>query len=62
MEIKINRDYCIGCGMCKNNVPEVFSLDDKFIAVANSANVTEENLEQVDHIINSCPGMAISRS
>ena len=28
MEVKVNKDACIGCGACQAVCPEVFELDD----------------------------------
>ncbi len=33
MEVKIDRDACIGCGLCTTICPEVFEMDDDQIAI-----------------------------
>jgi ferredoxin len=58
MNVSVDRDLCIGCGMCVSICPQVFEMDDKEIAIvrANPAEMTDTLQEAVD----SCPTSAIS--
>lgn len=56
MTIKINRDDCIGCGVCMQVCPAVFSLDEnagKALLTSNEA--PEGRQEDVKEAIDSCP-------
>ena len=61
MEIKVNKENCIGCGLCVNICPEVFAIDEN-----GKSEVLEGNIEKfknaIDDSIKSCPVNAIRRS
>jgi ferredoxin len=58
MKVKVNRELCIGCGLCEESCPEVFALDDEGKAyVLPDADFSNCDLEDV---ANSCPAEAIS--
>ena len=59
MEIKINKEKCLGCGMCVGINSDVFEFDDDGLAKANKDNITEENKDEIKEAINSCPVGAI---
>lgn len=59
MEVKVNKDKCLGCGMCVGINSDVFEFDDDGLAKANKDKITEENEEEVKEAINSCPVGAI---
>lgn len=57
--VKIDRDACIGCGVCTTICPEVFELDDEGKAIiVKNANLS---LNCVDEAIENCPTTAIKR-
>ena len=60
-KIEVNKERCLGCGMCVGSVPEVFEFDDDGLAKANNDNITEENKNEVEEAINSCPVSAIEK-
>lgn len=41
MRVIINRDACIGCGVCVSICPDVFGMDDENIAVVKKDPVPE---------------------
>ncbi|MDY0100821.1 MAG: ferredoxin [Bacilli bacterium] len=54
-KVRIERDLCIGCGLCAAVMPEVFEMDDEGKAVVHTQ--PEEGVE-VD-VANDCPTGAI---
>lgn len=54
--VKINKEKCIGCGLCTSICPEVFEME------GNKAVVKEQkNIKCVGQAIEDCPGNAISK-
>ena len=59
MKVSIDRDGCIGCGLCTETCPEVFKMgSDGFAEVA--AEPTPENEAAVREAADGCPGSVIS--
>ena len=59
MEIKVDKEKCLGCGMCVGTNSDVFEFDDDGLAKANSDMINDDNIEEVKEAINSCPVGAI---
>lgn len=57
-KVKVNKDACIGCGLCVGSVPGVFEFGDDGKAQATAGPVTDE--AAVDEAIANCPVSAIS--
>jgi len=56
VEVNINFDECIGCGVCMQVCPDVFGLDEnsgKAVLVKNEAGPEEQEL--IKEAIDSCP-------
>lgn len=52
----VNRDECVGCGVCVDDCPaEAISMDDENIAVVDADACTECGI-----CVDSCPSEAIS--
>lgn len=58
-KIRINKDKCLGCGMCVGIESDVFDFDDDGLAKANNDNINDDNKENVNNAIDSCPVSAI---
>ena len=58
MRAVVDKDACIGCGLCASTEPGVFEMDDDGKAVS-VADTTEENKESVKSCIEGCPTNAI---
>ena len=59
MTVKVNRDACIGCGACAAICDSVFEIDDEGISTVVVENVSEENQEEIQDAVDSCPTGAI---
>ncbi len=58
-KIKVNKDKCLGCGMCVGINSDVFDFGDDGLAEAKNDKITEDNEDEVKEAINSCPVGAI---
>ena len=57
--VKVNKEKCIGCGLCSNLCPEVFELaEDGKAKVKENADL-EKNKEGVKEAKEGCPVSAI---
>lgn len=59
MKAFVDQDTCIGCGLCCGMCEAVFRMNDDGKAEAYQA-ATEENQNDVQSAIDSCPVSAIS--
>ena len=56
MEVGVNFDQCIGCGVCMQICPEVFDLDEESgKAVLLNNEHSDENINLVKEAADSCP-------
>ena len=60
MKIKINRETCIGCGVCVALAPDYFQLDDEGKSVPKKEEVEEKDIETVRTAAQSCPTGSIT--
>ena len=59
MTAKIDREKCIGCGLCASDCPAVFAMDDDSIATVIVPSVGAENKEACRMAATNCPVEAI---
>ncbi|MDD6195582.1 ferredoxin [[Clostridium] aminophilum] len=55
-------DGCIGCGLCEETCPEVFSMTDAGVAVAIDADVPDDALDTAADAKDGCPVGAIEEA
>jgi len=60
MKAYVDQDACIGCGVCVDICPEVFSLNDEGLAEASTDEIDESVLEKVKEAQSECPVDAIT--
>lgn len=60
MKAIVDKDACIGCGLCPSICPEVFSMDTDDKAVAIDDVIPDEHESAAQEASVSCPVMAIS--
>lgn len=59
MRPQVDRELCIGCGLCADTAPDVFELSDEAVSTV-IADATPENTDAVQESIDACPTAAIS--
>ena len=62
MEAHVDKDICIGCGLCPSICEAVFEMDDDGKAVAKNPEVPSEYEDEAKDAEASCPVSAISVS
>ncbi|NLV77581.1 MAG: ferredoxin [Tissierellia bacterium] len=60
MKAVVDKDACIGCGLCTSICPEVFSMDDDGLAVAIDEELGEDVIDSAKEAADSCPTEAIT--
>ncbi|MHB9111086.1 MAG: ferredoxin [Thermoleophilia bacterium] len=60
MKVKIEpRDECLGDGICADECPEVFEMDDEGLAIVTNAEPSEDLHEAVQNACDECPAEII---
>ncbi len=60
MKAKVDRDGCIGCGICADTCPEVFRMADDGLAEVYVDQVPESAEESAAEAADSCPVSVIT--
>lgn len=58
MKANVDIELCIGCGLCEENCPEVFKLDDN--GISQVIGDCEENIDCCQEATDNCPTEAIT--
>ncbi len=59
MKATVLKDVCIGCGLCPDMEPEIFTMADDGKAVAIMRDLTEGEIDRAKDAASSCPVEAI---
>ncbi len=57
VKVTVNKDACIGCGLCVGSYPETFEFDDE----GKAAVIGEIDEAAADEAISNCPVSAIEK-
>lgn len=60
MKAKVDKDTCIGCGLCPSICPEVFEMDDDGLAHTIVDAVPDSVEDEAKEAEESCPVNAIT--
>lgn len=60
MKAFVDRDACIGCGLCTSISPEVFAMDDEDVAIVVADPIPADAEASAQEAADSCPTDAIS--
>ncbi|MFZ5354081.1 MAG: ferredoxin [Bacillota bacterium] len=60
MKAAVDKDACIGCGLCEAVCPKVFKMTDEGVAEAIEGELSEEVKEKAEEAKAQCPVEAIS--
>ena len=60
MKAYVDKDTCIGCGLCPEVCPKVFKMDDDGKAVASKDEVPEKSINSSKDAEEQCPVSAIT--
>ncbi|MDF2586256.1 MAG: 4Fe-4S ferredoxin iron-sulfur binding domain protein [Anaerocolumna sp.] len=60
MKAKIEKSGCIGCGLCTDICPVVFSMSKNAYAKVNVDIIPTDELDAVNEAIESCPASVIT--
>ncbi len=61
MRVVIDGDTCTGCGLCVDECPEVFEMnDDEGVAIVKPAEISEDLEASVKDAADGCPVEAIT--
>lgn len=60
MKAHVDKDTCIGCGLCPEICPEIFRMEDDGKAVASPDEVAENLVSSAKDAEEQCPVAAIS--
>jgi ferredoxin len=59
MKVRVDKDLCTGCGLCPDNVPEVFKMEGDAASTIRET-VEEPLIDKVKDAANDCPVEAIA--
>lgn len=60
MKANVDRDLCIGCGVCEAECPEVFLMNDEGLADVIVSEIAEDVLAKAEEAKDQCPVEAIT--
>jgi len=59
MRVTVDEDTCIGCGLCAEDCPEVFEMNDDKVRVKADDGVPEDVTKSCKEAAENCPVEAI---
>lgn len=60
MKAKVDRDGCIGCGLCAITCPQVFEMDEEDLSKVICDEIDDYSIENAKQAQEECPVSVIS--
>jgi ferredoxin len=60
--VQVDRERCVGSGVCESLAPEVFEVDDDGLLVVHREEPDTDQLDAVRDAVQQCPARALSLS
>ena len=57
--VQVDRERCVGSGVCESLAPEVFELDDDGVLQLHREEPADDELDDVRDAVQSCPARAL---
>lgn len=58
--VQVDRERCVGSGVCESLAPEVFELDDDGVLQLHREEPAADELDEVRDAVQSCPARALA--
>ena len=58
--VQVDRDRCVGSGVCEALAPEVFEIDDEGVLRVHREEPAADDLDGVRDAVQSCPTRALA--
>ena len=58
--VQVDRDRCVGSGVCESLAPEVFEIDDDGVLQVLREEPAPDDLDGVRDAVQSCPARALA--
>ena len=58
--VLVDRERCVGSGVCESLAPEVFEVDDDGALVVHKPEPADEELDVVRDAVQQCPARALA--
>ena len=55
----VDKETCIGCGLCPSICPDIFKMDDDGLAIAEDVEISDDILQEAKEAEEACPVAAI---
>lgn len=58
--VQVDRERCVGSGVCESLAPEVFEIDDDGVLQVLREDPAADQLDEVRDAVQSCPARALT--
>jgi len=58
--VQVDRERCVGSGVCESLAPEVFEIDDDGVLQVHHEEPSADELDDVQHAVQQCPARALA--